>query len=186
MSSEPAGVSGLAQRYATALFELADERRALDQVAADLEKIGAMIAGAPDLRRLLRSPVLKREDQARALDAVLAQAQISDLTRRFAGLVARNRRLFGFEDMVRAFRNLLAQRRGEVTAEVTSATELSKQQLDAITDALRRSYGAKVAVAPRVDPALLGGIVVRVGSRMIDASLRSKLQRLQTALKGAA
>jgi F-type H+-transporting ATPase subunit delta len=186
VSSEPAGVSGLAQRYATALFELADERRALDQVAGDLEKIGAMIDAAPDLRRLLRSPVLKREEQARALDAVLAQAGISDLTRRFAGLVARNRRLFAFDGMVRGFRALLALRRGEVTAEVTSAVELSKQQLDAITDALKRTYGAKVAVAPRVDPSLLGGLVVRVGSRMIDASLRSKLHRLQIALKGAA
>jgi len=186
VSSEPAGVSGLAQRYATALFELADERRAIDAVAADLDRIGAMIAAAPDLRRLLRSPVLKREDQARALEAVLAQAGISELTRRFAGLVARNRRLFALEDMIRGFRALLAQRRGEMTAEVTSAVELSKQQLDAITDALRRSYGGKVAVAPRVDPSLLGGIVVRIGSRMIDASLRSKLHRLQIALKGAA
>ena len=186
MSSEPAGVSGLAQRYATALFELADERRAIDAVAADLETIGAMIAAAPDLRRLLRSPVLKRDDQARALEAVLAQAGISELTRRFAGLVARNRRLFALEDMIRGFRALLAQRRGEMTAEVTSAVELSKQQLDAITDALRRSYGGKIAVAPRVDPSLLGGIVVRIGSRMIDASLRSKLHRLQIALKGAA
>jgi F-type H+-transporting ATPase subunit delta len=186
VSSEPAGVSGLAQRYATALFELADERRALDQVAADLEKIGAMIADAPDLRRLLRSPVLKRAEQARALDAVLVQAGISDLTRQFSGLVAKNRRLFAFEDMVRGFRALLAQRRGEVTAEVASAVELSKQQLDAITDALKRTYGAKVAIAPRIDPSLLGGLVVRVGSRMIDASLRSKLHRLQIALKGAA
>jgi len=186
VSSEPAGVSGLAQRYATALFELADERRAIDAVAADLENIGAMIAAAPDLRRLLRSPVLKRQDQARALDAVLKQAGISDLTRQFAGLVAKNRRLFAFEDMIRGFRALLALRRGEITAEVTSAGELSKQQLDAITDALKRIYGGKVAVAPRVDPTLLGGLVVRVGSRMVDSSLKTKLQRLQLALKGAA
>ncbi len=186
MASEPAGVSGLAQRYATALFELAEERRALDRVAADLEQIGAMIQGAPDLRRLLRSPVLKREEQARAFDAVLKQAGISELTRQFSGLVAKNRRLFAFEDMIRGFRALLAQHRGEMTAEVTSAVELSKQQLDAITDALKRTYGGKVAVAPRVDPALLGGLVVRVGSRMIDSSLRSKLHRLQIALKGAA
>ena len=186
MSSEPAGVSGLAQRYATALFELADERRAIDAVAADLDTIAAMIAAAPDLRRVLRSPVLKREEQARALEAVLKQGGISDLTRQFAGLVARNRRLFAFEDMIRAFRALLAQRRGEITAEVTAAAALSSQQLEAITDALRRAYGAKVKVSPLVDPALLGGLVVRVGSRMVDSSLKTKLQRLQLALKGAA
>lgn len=184
MATEATGLSGLAGRYATALFELADEARLLDRVAEDLRGLRALIAESPDLQRLLRSPVLSRKAQGDAVDAVLQQAGVDGLTRRFIGLVARNRRLFALGAMIDAFLAELARRRGEVTASVTSAAPLDEDQTAALTEQLRRAVGAKVAVDLKVDPALLGGMIVRVGSRMVDSSLRTKLDRLQLAMKG--
>jgi len=186
VSSEQIGVSGLAGRYATALFELADEARALDAVSADLASLATMIAESADLARLVRSPVMGRDDQGRGMEAVMQAAGISELTRRFIGVVARNRRLFALPDMIRDFKTLLANRRGEVTAEVVSATPLSEAQAEAVRQQIAASMGVKVALNTRVDPEILGGLVVRVGSRMIDSSIRTKLQRLQVAMKGAA
>ncbi len=186
MSSEATGTSGLAGRYATALFELAGEQDAIDQVSGDLGGIRDMIDESDDLRRLVTSPVFSREEQGKAMDAVLERAGISDLTRRFVGVVAANRRLFAIEDMIAAYGELLSRHRGEVTAEVTSASALSATQLEAVTDALARILDAKVAVNAHVDPALIGGMVVRVGSRMVDSSLSTKLDKLQLAMKGAA
>jgi F-type H+-transporting ATPase subunit delta len=186
VSSEQIGVSGLAGRYATALFELADEARALDPVSGDLAQLASMIADSADLARLVKSPVIGRDDQGRAMEAVMQAAGISELTRRFVGVVARNRRLFALPDMIRAFRALLAERRGEVTAEVVSATPLTSDQQEAVRQQIAATMGAKVALTTRVDPEILGGLVVRVGSRMIDSSIRTKLQRLQVAMKGAA
>ncbi len=178
--------AGLAERYASALFELADERRALDTVAKDLQQLRAMLAESGDLVRLVRSPVLSRAQQAAAVEALAEKAGFDDLTRKFLGLLARNRRLFAVGAMTQAFLAELARRRGEVTAHVTSAQPLSDSQLAAVTDALRRAVGSKVSVDPSVDPSLLGGLVVRVGSRMVDSSLRTKLQRLELAMKGVA
>ena len=186
MSSEATGTSGLAGRYATALFELAEAETAIDQVAGDLASIQDMIDESEDLRRMVLSPVISRDDQGRAMDAVLEQAGVSELARRFAGVVASNRRLFALSDMIAAYGALVSRHRGEVTAEVTSASRLSPTQLEAVTDALAGILGAKVAVSAHVDPALIGGMVVRVGSRMVDSSLNTKIEKLQLAMKGAA
>ena len=186
MASQAGSRSGIAERYASALYELADERKALDQVADDLKGFRAAMAESADLRRLVESPAFAREDQVRALQAVAKAAGMSELTANFLGLIARNRRLFALGAMIRAFLDILAERRGEVVAEVASAAPLSDDQLAKITDAVKQAVGAQAQVETRVDPELLGGIAVRVGSRMYDSSLRSKLQRLELAMKGAA
>ena len=183
MASESTGVSGLAERYAAALFDLADERRALDVVAGDLRELRTMVQQSGDLMRLLRSPVLSREDQAKAVAALAERAELSGLTRDFLGVVARNRRLFAVPEMIEAYLRRLAERRGEVTAQVTVAQPLDEARQAALTDQLRRAVGARVAVEIRIDPALLGGMIVKVGSRMVDASLSSRLQRLRLAMK---
>jgi len=183
VASEGTGVSGLADRYAAALFELADERKALDQVAADLRSLRQLLAESPDLRRLVLSPILSRIEQGKAIVAVAERAGFDGLTRSFLGLVAHNRRLFAVPAMIEAFLQRLAARCGEVTAEVTSAQELTPAQLSAVNEQLRKAVGSKIAVEVKVDKNLLGGLIVKVGSRMVDASLRSKLHRLQLAMK---
>jgi F-type H+-transporting ATPase subunit delta len=177
-------MAGLAERYAAALYELADESRALDRVADDLRGLARLLAESADLARLIRSPVLGRQEQARAMKAVLDRTGCDPLTARFVGLVAQNRRLFALPAMIKAFLATLARRRGEIAAEVTSAQPLTPAQADAVVAALRQAVGAKVSVETRVDPSLLGGLVVRVGSRMVDSSLKTKLQRLELAMKG--
>jgi F-type H+-transporting ATPase subunit delta len=183
VASEGTGISGLADRYAAALFELADEKKVLDQVAGDLRGLRQLLAESADLRRLVRSPILSRADQGRAIAAVADRAGFDALTRNFLGLVAQNRRLFAVPGMIVAFLQRLAARRGEVTAEVTAAQELTPAQLSAVNEQLRRAMGSKIAVEVKVDKDLLGGLIVKVGSRMVDASLRSKLHRLQLAMK---
>jgi F-type H+-transporting ATPase subunit delta len=185
VAAKSAGVSGLAERYAAALFDLADEQHGLDQVANDLRQLRAMLGASTDLQRLVRSPILSRTDQGRAVAAVAEAAGLSPLTRNFLGLVAQNRRLFAVPGMIDAFLQLLAARRGEITAHVTAAQELTSGQRAALDEQLRRAVGAKVAVEIKIDRSLLGGLVVKVGSRMVDASLKSKLHRLQAAMKGA-
>lgn len=182
MSSETTGA--IAERYAAALFELAEQQNALDQVAADLKAFRDMAAASDDLTRLLRSPVIGRDAQIRAITAVAEKAGFSDLTRRFLGTLARNRRLFAVGGIAGAYLNRLAAKRGEVTATVMAATKLTDKQLASLTDTLKAAVGGSVAVNVTVDPSLLGGLVVRVGSRMIDNSLRTKLQHLQLAMKG--
>ncbi len=184
MASDATGVTGLAGRYATALFDLADESKALDAVAADLAILRSLIQESTDLVRLLRSPIFTRDQQGAAMAKLCEIAGLSQLTRNFIGLVARNRRLFALIGMIEGYRTLLANRRGEIRAEVTAAQALSPEQMTAITDQLKRAVGSKVAVDIRVDPAIIGGLVVKVGSRMVDGSLRSKLQRLQLAMRG--
>lgn len=184
MASEGTGVSGLAERYAAALFDLADERRALDTVAGDLRGLRAMLHDSGDLMRLIRSPVLSREEQGKAVAALAERAGFSGLTRDFLGVVAQNRRLFAVPAMINAYLQRLAERRGEVTAEVTVAQPLDEARQTALTEQLRRAVGSRVAVDVRVDPRLLGGMIVRIGSRMVDASLSSRLQRLRLAMRG--
>lgn len=177
-------MTGLAGRYATALYELAEEQKALDQVANDLATVKRAIADNADLQRLIASPLVPRDQQAKAVLALVEKMGLSDLTRRFVGAVARNRRLFRLPQIIDAYTMLLAEHRGEVNAMVTSAKPLSAPQAESVNAALRAAVGRKVAVSLHVDPALLGGLKVKVGSRLIDASLASKLQRLQLAMKG--
>ena len=184
MASQSAGVSGLGERYATALYELADEQKLLDAVADDLRALRRMIGESADLKRLIRSPVLSRAEQGHAVTALAQQAQFQTLVRNILGLMAKNRRLFVLPEMIESFLATLAARRGEVTAEVVSARPLSEAQRQALDEHLRRAVGGKVAIETRVDPSLLGGLIVKLGSRMVDASLSSKLQRLQLAMKG--
>jgi len=184
VASDTSLAAGLAGRYATALYELADEAKQLDAVAADLARIRAMIDESAELRRMISSPLISREQQAKSIDALVTQAGIGDLTRRFVRAVAGNRRLFALRAVVEAFTQMLAEHRGELTAEVTSAKPLSPQQAEAVNAALRGAVGRKVSMDLKVDPKLLGGLRVKVGSRLVDASLASKLQRLQLAMKG--
>jgi F-type H+-transporting ATPase subunit delta len=179
--------SSVAGRYASALFELADNNRSLDQVAQDLVAFRNMVGESPDLARMLGNPVIGREAQGKALLALLDAAGISGLTRSFIGTVAHNGRARDLVAMATAFLAELAKRRGETTATVTSAVPLSPQQLQQLSDTLRGVLGgAKVSIDARVEPDILGGLVVKVGSRLFDSSIRSKLQRLQLAMKGVA
>jgi len=184
VAAEAKGVSGLADRYAAALFDLADERKALDAVAGDLRGLRAMLRDSADLRRLIRSPVLTRDEQGKAIAKLAETAQVSPLARNFLGLLAQNRRLFALPEMIEGYLQRLAAARGEVTAHVVSAQDLTPQQREAVNEQLRKAVGRKVAVEVEVDAELLGGLIVRVGSRMVDASIRSKLNRLQLAMKG--
>ena len=184
MAAESTGISGLAERYAAALFELADERRELDTVAGDMRELRAMLQGSADLMRLVRSPVLSRAEQGKAMAALAADAKLSKLSADFIAIVARNRRLFAVPGMIEAYLNKLADRRGEVTAEVVAAQELTKAQEDALGEQLRRVVGSRVTVDVRVDPSLLGGMIVKIGSRMVDGSLKGQLQRLQLSMRG--
>lgn len=184
MASKGSGLTALASSYALALYALADERRALDPVADDLRAIRALLAESEDLRRLVASPLLSRAAQGAAIGAVLERAGVGDLVRNFVGLVARSRRLQALGAMIDAYLAELARRRGEVTASVVAAQPLDDMQVAALTDQLKRAMGAKVNVDIKVDPALIGGMIVKVGSRMVDSSLRTKLARLQFAMKG--
>ena len=186
MPASSVHASGLAGRYAVALFELAREQGALDVVAGDLHSLREMLAESADLERLIRSPVLSREEQGRALTALAERAGFAPLTRQFLGLLAHKRRLFALPDVIEAYDAMLAEQRGEVGAEVVSALPLSPEQLESMERQLADAVGQTVKLSTAVDPSLLGGLIVRVGSRMIDASIRTKLHQLELALKGAA
>jgi F-type H+-transporting ATPase subunit delta len=184
LAVESSVVTGLSGRYALALFALASDSKAIDQVAADLDRIGVMLEQSADLAHLVRAPIFGRSDQARGVLAVLAAAEIGDLVRRFVGVVASNRRLQALPDMISAFRKVLAHHRGEVLAEVTSAQALSERHLQEIRSALVKIAGPGTKVLTRVDPELIGGLVVKLGSRLLDGSIRSKLNSLKLVMKG--
>ena len=184
VSTDEPMMASMAGRYAAALFELAKDEKQLDAGRADLKTFQAMLDASEDLRRLVRSPVISAEDQAKALAALLAKAGVSGLTANFLKLIARNRRLFAVADMLKNFRALLARERGEVSADVASAHPLTPSRCSALTDTLRAQIGKDVQINTRVDPNLLGGLIVKVGSRMIDSSLRTKLNNLKVAMKG--
>lgn len=179
-------VSGIAGRYATALFDLARDAGQLDAVANDLTALSRMLGESADLVRLVRSPVFSREDQARAIAAVAEKAGFSDLVRRFLGVLASNRRLFALADTIASFKILLSHHRGEALAEVTSAVALNDAQLQQIKSSLSSAAAGNVVINAKVDPSLIGGLIVKLGSRMIDASVRTKLNNLKTAMKGVA
>jgi F-type H+-transporting ATPase subunit delta len=176
-------ISGMAGRYATALFELALDNKAVDAVKADLDRFDALVAESEDLRRLVRSPVFSADTQAKALAAVLDKAGIGGLTAQFLKVVTANRRLFAVSDMVKAYRALVARHHGEVSAQVTVAEPLSDAHRAAITDALKSVTGKDVGLDVKVDPAIIGGLVVKLGSRMVDSSLRTKLNSIKHAMK---
>jgi F-type H+-transporting ATPase subunit delta len=178
-------VSGMAGRYATALFELANESKAVDQVQADLKAFAAMVAGSPDLMRLVRSPVFSADEQAKALDAVLDKASISGIAKNLLRVVAANRRLFAIDQIIRGYNALVAKHKGEVTAEVTVAEPLSDARTAEIKAALKAVTGKDVTMDVTVDPSIIGGLKVKVGSRMVDASLRTKLNSIKFAMKEA-
>jgi F-type H+-transporting ATPase subunit delta len=184
VASETTGLAGVAGRYAAALYELADEAKQLDGVAADLRALKGAIEGSEDLRRLARSPSISRRDQEKAMETILVKAGIGDTVRHFVGVAARNRRLYLLARMADDYLALLAAHRGEVSAEVAAAAALAPSQIEALKGQLAKVVGKAVNLDLKVDPALIGGLVVKVGSRMVDSSLRSKLQRLQLAMKG--
>ena len=186
MAGEDSTVSGVAGRYARALFELALDAKSVDAVRADLDKFDAMMGESADLRRLVRSPVFGADEQGKALAAVLAKAEIGGLTANFLKFVTANRRLFAVGDMIRDFRKLVARWKGEVTAEVTAAEKLSDAHLEAIKTALKSITGEKsVDLNIKIDPAIIGGLTVKLGSRMVDSSLRTKLNAIKHAMKEA-
>ena len=176
-------MSGVAGRYASALFELAREQRATDAVSGDLDRFGLMLRDSPDLQRLVRSPVFTAEEQQRAVQAILERTGIGGFAGNFIRLVASNRRLFALPDMIRAFRTLVADHKGIVRAQVTLAEPPSDRIVGDIKSALREVAKAEVDVDIRIDPSLIGGLVVKMGSRMVDASLRTKLNSIRLAMK---
>ncbi|AMJ61302.1 F0F1 ATP synthase subunit delta [Bosea sp. PAMC 26642] len=176
-------VSGVAGRYATALFELASEANAIDAVSADLDTVTAMLAESADLRRLIESPAFSAEEQTAAINAVLAKAAIGGWAGKFIGLVASKRRLFALPGMIQGYKNLVAEARGIVSAEVTVAEAPTPKRLDEIKAALKGVAGKDVDLRVKVDPALIGGLVVKMGSRMVDASLKTKLNSIRLAMK---
>lgn len=184
LSAENTISSGIAGRYATALFDLALEANEIDAVERDLALIKEMMNESADLAWLVRSPLISRNDQAKAMAAVLEKLGVSDLVRRFVGTVAQNRRLFAISGMIDSFGALLSAHRGEVVAHVTSAKSLSKDQLEAVSVALKAAIGSDVSVNAAVDESLIGGMIFKVGSRMVDSSIRTKLQNLKFAMKG--
>ena len=183
MASEADTPSGVAGRYATALFELALEENALESVEQDLNRFQQAFDAVADLRRLVKSPVFSAEEQERAIAAILTKIEIEGLTANFLKLIAKNRRLFAAPDMVKAFRALLARHRGQTSAEVVSAAKLEEGQVRALQSALKAALHKDVQLDQKVDATLLGGLVVKVGSRMVDSSLRTKLNSLKHAMK---
>lgn len=185
MTAEDPSVSGVSGRYATALFELARDEKSIDAVRADLDRFAAILTDSADLKRLVRSPVFSADAQARALTAVLDKAGISGTSANFLKVLTANRRLFVVADVIRAFRALVARFKGEATADVTVAETLSDKNLDALKTALKSVTGKDVALNVNVDPSIIGGLVVKLGSRMVDSSLRTKLNSIKHAMKEA-
>ena len=172
-------------RYAQALFELAKEQGQAAAVEADLKSLKAMRAESADLRTLIASPAFDSDDKARGLAAVAAAAGFTETTRKFLGLVAANRRASALPAMIASFEKLAAEDRGAISAEVVTALPLTPAQTQALAASLRSALGKDPEIETHVDPAILGGIKVQVGSRLFDASLKSKLDSLKFALKRA-
>lgn len=184
MASDDSQFGGLAGRYATAAFELALEERALDSLSADLVQLKALLSASPELLRLVRSPAFSRDEQAAGMEAVLKQANASPLSIKLVLLLTRKRRLFILADVIRAFEALVARHRGEIAATVTSARTLTTEETEELKRVLKDNLGREPKLELNVDQSLLGGLVLRVGSRMIDSSLRTKLNGLRAAMRG--
>lgn len=176
-------ISGMAGRYATALFELAQEAKSIDAVKADLDRFAGLLEGSADLVRLVRSPVFTAEEQTKAIEAILAKAKIAGLAGKFISTVASNRRLFAIGQMISGFNALVARSKGETRAEVTVAEKLDEKHLATIKEAIAASGQKNVTLDVKIDPSILGGLKVKIGSRMIDASLKTKLNSIRNAMK---
>ncbi len=182
--SEPASIStGIAQRYATAVFDLAREGDDLAALTSDVDALRAALSDSAEFRDLISSPVYSRDDQGRAMSAIAAKMGLTRTMANVLGLMASKRRLFVLPQMLRALDAQLAEARGEVTADVTTAKALSDKQKSALAAALKESAGREVKINQTVDESLIGGLVVKLGSKMIDTSIRSKLQALQNTMK---
>ncbi len=183
MATDDTITGGVAGRYASALFELAEEANQVRQVEADLKSLQGLLDESVDLKRMVRSPVFSSDEQGRAIAAVAEKAGLAPLVVNFLKVPARNRRLFAVGDMIRTFLTLAARQRGEINANVASAHPLTDEQVATLKETLRASAGKDVNLITRVDPTLLGGLIVKMGSRMIDSSLRTKLTSVKTAMK---
>ena len=176
--------ASLCGRYAVALFDLARDANALDTVAESLSALKAAVAESPDFKGLITSPVLSRDAAGKTIAAVASSMGIDALTTKFLGVLAQNRRLGQLPAVIRAYETLLSNHKGEARAEVTSAHPLTKTQITALAKSLKARVGREVAVEAKVDPAILGGLVVKIGSQMIDSSIRTRLNTLAMAMKG--
>ena len=183
MAQSSSPVSGIAERYAGSLYELAVQSNTVDQVEADLGRFEALLSESDDLSRMIKSPVFSAEEQFKAIVAISEKAGISGFFANFLKVVARNRRLFALPGMIKAFRIIAARQRGEISAEVTSAHALTAAQETELKAALKGVTGKDVTINVAVDPTILGGLIVKLGSRQIDTSLRTKLNSLKLALK---
>ncbi|MDJ0627969.1 MAG: F0F1 ATP synthase subunit delta [Rhodobacter sp.] len=182
--SETASISaGIAARYATAIFELAKEENSLPTLETDLDALETAMGESPDLRSLIASPIYTRDAQGAAITAISQKMGLSGVLTNTLALMASKRRLFVLPQLVRALRGLIADDKGEVTADVTAAKALTKAQTDKLAASLKASVGKDVKINMAVDESLIGGLVVKVGSKMIDTSIRSKLANLQNAMK---
>ena len=184
MASNDSHTTGLAGRYATAVFELALEEKALDALARDFATLRELLGASEDFVRLVRSPVLTRDEQSKALEAILANASAHALTRKLVLLLAQKRRLFALGDIIRAFDALLARHRGEIAATVTSARALNSDETAELKRILKEKLGREPLLETKVDPKILGGLILKVGSRMIDSSIRTKLAGMRAAMRG--
>ena len=176
--------ASLAGRYASALFDLARDERQIDAVGRSLDSLGQALVDSRDLALLVQSPLIGRDEASKAFAAIAEQLKLDPLTANFLGVLARNGRKDQLGSIIRTFRRLAADHRGEITAEVVSAHPLADDQVAALKAQLKARAGRDVAIDARVDPAILGGIQVKLGSEMIDASIRTKLNRLAQAMKG--
>lgn len=183
MSDTSIQTSGAAGRYAIALFQLAEEQGSLDQTERDMEALGGALKDSHDLHRLITSPIYTRDQQAAGLGAVAQKMGASELVQNILGLMAQKRRIYMLPKVIEIFRALMAQHRGEVTAEVTAAAPLSDEQSNKLAETLRAAEGKDVKLNVTVDEDIIGGLIVKVGSKMIDTSIRSKLAGLQSAMK---
>lgn len=182
--SESASISaGIAQRYATAAFDLAREAGELPALDADLDTLQAAMTASPELRAAVASPVIGRDEMGKAVAALAGAMNLSATMRGTLGLMAQNRRLFALPQLLAELRRLSAEARGEVTADVTTASVLTKAQADKLAAAIKAKTGKSVKLNVAVDEALIGGLIVKVGSTMIDTSIRSKLASLQNSMK---
>jgi F-type H+-transporting ATPase subunit delta len=176
--------ASLAGRYARALFDLAEDAKSLAGVETSMKRVGDALVASPELKALVSSPVVSRADATRAIAAVASSLSLDTLTSNFIGVLAQNRRLGKLADIVRAFAEMTASHRGEASATVTSAHPLDDAQVAAVKAKLKARLGRDVSVNLTVDPAILGGLVVQVGSRLVDSSIRTRLNTLATAMKG--
>jgi F-type H+-transporting ATPase subunit delta len=176
--------ASLAGRYAIALFELARDGKQIETVGESLGALRTALRESDELKQLVASPLIGREQKLKAIDAVAGEMKLDPLTRNFLGVLAQNRRLAQLDAVARAYNLLSARHRGELTAEITSARALDEAQVDAIKQNLRARMGRDIAVDLAVDPAILGGLVVKIGSQQIDGSIRTKLNNLAHAMKG--